>query len=221
MALQIEGRTGACDAGPLGSVTDFVQARHVFERHFDAQVDALGLAGIDDGDVAIDAARRRPIRIRRGSRRSGAAARSFLVRGRGRRRRPESARLLRAAAAWRRVRCAAACVRTGLPAAPARAPDATPRLVGTSAWISSSDYGLDRAQHLARVRRQQQVDRFRRGDQDVGGAAGEARALERAECRRCGSRSSARGRRCPRARAACAMPTSGERSCARRRRPAL
>ena len=43
------------------------------------------------------------------------------------------------------------------------------------------DDRVDRAQRLARVRRQQQIERLRRGDQDVGRLALEARALG---CRR-------------------------------------
>ncbi len=39
------------------------------------------------------------------------------------------------------------------------------------------DHRFNGAQHLARVRSQQQIDGFRRGDQNVGGTPGEARAL--------------------------------------------
>ena len=52
-----------------------------------------------------------------------------------------------------------------------------PRLVGASAWISSTMTVSTLAQRVACARRQQQVQRFRRRDQDVGGLALEARAL--------------------------------------------
>src|ERR1035441_8577985 len=45
MALQMEGPAG--EGGEVG------EAGHIVERDFDAEVDALGRAGVDDGDVAV------------------------------------------------------------------------------------------------------------------------------------------------------------------------
>ena len=50
-----------------------------------------------------------------------------------------------------------------------------PRLVGTSAWISSMMIVSHRSQRLARVRGQEQVERLGRGDEDVGRLALKAR----------------------------------------------
>ena len=76
------------------------------------------------------------------------------------------------------------------------------------------DDRVDRAQRLAGVRGQQQIERLGRRDQDVGRLAQEPRALDRRACRRSGWRPSAddgrrraatRGWRCrPAARAGCA-----------------
>ena len=52
-----------------------------------------------------------------------------------------------------------------------------PRLVGTSAWISSTMTVSTDLQRLVRVRRQEEIERFRRRDQDVGRLALEPRAL--------------------------------------------
>ncbi len=52
-----------------------------------------------------------------------------------------------------------------------------PRLVGTRAWISSSTTVSTERSTSRALRGEQKVDRFRSGDQDVGGVAGEAGAL--------------------------------------------
>ena len=82
------------------------------------------------------------------------------------------------------------------------------------------DDRVDRAQRLARVRRQQQVERLRRGDQDVGRLALEPRALglrrvagADRDRRRDGTR-----RRAPRRPARCRRAARA--GCARRRPPA-
>ncbi len=86
-----------------------------------------------------------------------------------------------------------------------------PRLVGASAWISSTITVCDRAQGLARLRAEQQEQRLGRGDQDLGRVLGLARGA------RCGVspvRTSTRGGAQRLARAArrpAAMPTSGAR----------
>ena len=84
----------------------------------------------------------------------------------------------RAAAASRRGRCAGA----GRPAsASSRSSDSArcaPRLVGTSAWISSTITVSTAAQARSRaLRGQQQVERLGRGDEDVGRLAAEAGPL--------------------------------------------
>ena len=63
-----------------------------------------------------------------------------------------------------------------------------PRLVGASAWISSTMIGLDRAQPLARRPGEQQVQRLGRRDQDLAGLLALALALLRPACRRCARR---------------------------------
>ena len=54
MADQMEGRTGPCEAAPLGRGSSLVEAGHVFDGNFDAEIEALGFAGVDDGDGAVD-----------------------------------------------------------------------------------------------------------------------------------------------------------------------
>ena len=175
MALQIDGRTGACDAGPLGSGIEFVEPRHVVERDFDAQVEALGLAGIDDGDGAVGGAAAADSNSARissagsaarpscgGVWRLGAAeeARDFVQRplGGGK----SDALQLAAAEGFQALE---------------REREVAAALGGHKGVDLIEDDGLDGAQHFARVRGEQQVDGFRRGDQDVGGAPREARAL--------------------------------------------
>ena len=209
MALQIEGRTGACEAGPLGSVIEFIQARHVVERDFDAQVDALGLAGVDDGDGAIDG---------RGG--GGFELGEDLVGG------CRGAVLLawwRAAAAPPRKRATSSSGRC-VAESPMRCSlrphegfqaferegEMTAALGGDERVDFIEHDGLDGAQDFAGVGGEQQVDGFRSGDQDIGGVAGEAGALERRRCRRCGWRLVGSWNAMPEERAACAMPTSGE-----------
>ena len=60
------------------------------------------------------------------------------------------------------------------------------------------DDGIDGAQGGGRLGGEQQVERFRGGDENVGGMAAEASALDLRACRRCGwrSRGDGRGRRC-------------------------
>src|ERR1035441_3192794 len=59
--LEKLGMDGAPDGGAHGGLggraagesRNVVEARHIVERDFDAQVDALGRAGVDDGDGAV------------------------------------------------------------------------------------------------------------------------------------------------------------------------
>jgi hypothetical protein len=45
---------GALRCGAAGERVDLVEAGHVFDGDFDAEVEALGFAGVDDGDGAVD-----------------------------------------------------------------------------------------------------------------------------------------------------------------------
>ena len=92
-------------------------------------------------------------------------------------RRRGTARLRRAGAASPTGRCAAAAARRCASSRSSDSARCAPRLVGTSAWISSMMIVSTDAQRLARVRRQQQVERLRRRDEDVGRLALEPRAL--------------------------------------------
>ena len=49
MAVQIELRTGPCDAGPLGISSELADLGHVFDRHFYGELESLLGGGIDDG----------------------------------------------------------------------------------------------------------------------------------------------------------------------------
>ena len=73
------------------------------------------------------------------------------------------------------------------------------------------DHRLDVAQGVPGLRREHQVERLGRGDQQVGRVADELAALVLAACRRCGCRRSARGAARPRRSAARPMPRSGAR----------
>ena len=140
------------------------------------------------------------------SRRRHPASRAVAVRAPPRRRASRlaalrgSARPRRAAAASPTARCAAAAAR---PARSRRSSDSArcaPRLVGTSAWISSTITVSTAAERLARVRGQQQVQRLRRRDQDVGRLARRSGRARWPACRRCGRDRWARGTASPAAR---------------------
>ena len=97
-----------------GNLLLLAEARHVFNRNFNAQLQLLGRAGVDDGDGTIAEGLRSSAET--GVRRAGSfawfalIAVGFLVRLSAVFRSPlrrESAQLLPAAAAWRRGRCAA------------------------------------------------------------------------------------------------------------------
>ena len=45
---------GTLRRGAAGKWVDVVEAGHVFDGDFDAEVEALGFAGVDDGDGAVD-----------------------------------------------------------------------------------------------------------------------------------------------------------------------
>ena len=82
--------------------------------------------------------------------------------------RPESARPPRSASASPTGRCAAAGRRTAPPGARARAPGARRACCGASAWISSTiTVRVVASMRAARFRAEQDVERFRRGHEDV------------------------------------------------------
>ncbi len=44
----MEDRSGPWEAGPLGNFFDFVEPGHILDGNFDAQVEPLQLAGVDN-----------------------------------------------------------------------------------------------------------------------------------------------------------------------------
>ena len=131
------GAHGGLRGGAAGQGDEVIEARHIVERDFDAEVDALGLAGVDDGDVAVG-----------GSGGGGFEFGEDFV-GRGRRGGPFST--VGAAAAPPRKRATSSSGRCVAESPmrwslrPQRASRRSrerarwlPRLVGTRAWISSS-----------------------------------------------------------------------------------
>ena len=122
---------------------------------------------------------------------AGAAGSELRVPGFACRRRRGTAPPRPAGAASPRARRAGSAAAARLPAAPARGPGAR------RAWCRQGvdlvhDHQLDRLEHRARLRRQHQVQRFGRGDQDVGRRPRQPGPL-RPRCRRCAARRSARG----------------------------
>ena len=120
---------------------------------------------------------------------------STIVTGRrdaGRRRsRRGSGRSPRAGAAWPTARCAAGGSSHELPrAARATSGEVGAPLGGRQRVDLVDDHGLDVAQRLPRRRREHQVERLGRGDQEVGRVADERAALVGRACRRCACRPS-------------------------------
>ena len=182
----------------------------------------LSLPGVDDGDRpvadgAADVENSSSISLVRCSRRrrlGGVAAFARPLRSpdeRERRRRRGSAPPRRAGAASPTGRCAAAGV-AQMRLEPLERERQVRAALGRHQRVDLvDDDRLDRAQRLARVRGQQQVERLRRGDQDVGRLALKARALGLR--RVAGADGDGRGdeRRRRGRSAACAMPASGAR----------
>ena len=135
----------AHDAGPLG-ISAFgarSQLRHVLDRHFDGQLQRLLLAGVDDrdrpvadgalgGELVLDLGRRPAAAFAR----LAPSCRVADLRPPTPRRR-ETARPRRADAASPTGRCAAAALRRSPRSRSSDSARCAPRLVGTSAWISS------------------------------------------------------------------------------------
>ena len=130
------GARGPCAAGPLGMRLDLVEPRHVVERNFDTEVELLGRAGVDDGDRPVARAHAAPIRIRRDF--VGPVAPPASLPG-GRPRAPPRKRgdFVERALRGGESDALELAVRRGAPGVRVTAPDALPRLLGTSAWISS------------------------------------------------------------------------------------
>ena len=188
-------------------------------------------AGVDDGDGRGTSTRavgagelvaRSRSAASAGASRVGVRARAAPAVGASAlRRRRETAPPRRAAAASPTGRCAAAAARHSASSRSSDSARCAPRLVGTSAWISSMMTVSTAAQRLARVRGQQQVERLRRGDEDVGRLALEARALGWPACRRCGSAiAGATNRVAARAPRPARCRRAARAGCARRRPPA-
>ena len=181
MAAQIDGRASpTVAAGPLGISIDCGQLRHVLDRHFDGQLERFLLPGVDDGDRPVaDAIAWIENSLLR-SPRPPTPATADVPRGRcGRasQRRRGTARPRRADAASPRGRCAAAD-RLHSALEPLERQREVRAALGRHQRVNLvDDDRVDRAQRLARVRGQQQIQRLRRRDQDVGGLALEARAL--------------------------------------------
>ena len=95
-----------------------------------------------------------------------------------------------------------------------------PRLVPATAWISSTITCSTDAQDLARLRREHQVQRLGRGDQDVGRVAGDVAPVGLRACRRCAWPRAPAGTAAARARPPARCRRAAPAGCARRRRPA-
>ena len=153
IAGQMLRRTGPAAARAAHRlVDDLAERAHVVDRDDDLDVERLAHAGVDDRDRAAAAVVRCCRRGSGRSRRAGAASPTARCAAGGRLGR--SPRAVRAMSA----RCA-------------------PRLVGASAWISSMITASTPRKRLARLRREHQVERLGRGDEDVGRVADERAAL--------------------------------------------
>ena len=221
IALQIDGRTGPCDAGPLGISSISPSLRHVLDRHFDRSSSCFFCAGVDDRDRPVASA------VARSDANSswigvvadlGCRPRRLLVRVDGR-------TASRAASAPPRKRATSSSGRC-VADSPMRCSGASPHerfqplerqrqvraALGRDQRMDLvDDDGVDRAQRLARVRGQQQVERFRRRDQDVGRLALEPGALARRRVAGADRDRRRRGTRRPARARDCAMPASGAR----------
>ena len=206
MALQMDGRTGPCEAGPLGS-------RSSSSSRVMSSIGTSTRRSKRLGSLASTMVTGRYSGTAAGSSICGVFGDSARPRvQRHARDPPRNRRPLRAAAAWPTIRCAAADGRTGVPDAPAISARCAPRLVGTDQGVDLiHHHRLDGTQRLAGVGGQQQVDRFRRRDQNIGGMPRESGTLGRCWCRPCGSRWPVRGLRRRVCLAEFAIPINGAR----------
>ena len=209
---------------PARDVRRLADARHVLDRDLDAQLELLLLRRVDDRDRAVG--RRRVARSSRIS--SWIASRPSACSGLACRGRAASLSALRR----RRARCApprnratsssGRCVAdrpmrcSGAVRAQRLQPLQRQRQVGAALGRDErvdlvDDHRVDRAQRLAGVRGQQQVQRLGRGDQDVGRLALEARALGGGRVAGADRDRRRRGTRRRAPRRDCAMPASGAR----------
>ena len=202
MAVQIDGRVGPCDAGPLGMSIGSAEARHVLDRHLDLQLQRLAapastmVIGAVGAVVAGAPANSCAISLRRSVGRGRSAGRRFVrgvrarsasaARGRrrGRRRRPACPRARRENRATSSSgRCVAdRPMRCSGPLGQRLEPLHRQRQVGAALGRHQrvdlvDDQRVEAAERLARVRGQQQIQRLRRRDDDVGRLAQEAGAL--------------------------------------------
>ena len=177
---------GGLRGGAAGQRDQLIEARHVVERNFDAQVDPLGLAGIDDGDVAVDGRGGGGFEFAEdlsggvgwggppGPRGSPWTRSSFG--GRGSCAAEEAGDLVQRALRGGESDALQLAAAQGFEAFQREGEMAAP--LGRHKRVNFvQHHGLDGAQHFARVGGEQEVDGFRRGDQDIGGVTGETCAL--------------------------------------------
>jgi hypothetical protein len=189
MAVQIDCRAGPCEAGPLGTFFPLPEARHVFDRNLDGQLELLLFRGVDDGDGPVVLSRAasgfdefvveafftaRASMALRSSLRGGSGALSPL---------PNAAEEARDLVEWTLCGREADPLQRPFLASDRFEPlqrerEMCPALGRHERVDFVHDQGVHRSQGVPRVRGQEQVQRFRRGDQDVGRFPHETRALD-------------------------------------------
>ena len=209
-------------AGPLATLDDLAEPRHVLDRHLDRELDRPPHAGVDDrdgperrrsrpsrGELVVDLVRATSARVPvLRLPRAMASTVAATARPAGRRRRG-NARPRRAAAASRTIRCAAAAAGASASSRSSDNARCAPRLVGTSAWISSTmTVSIERSTSRAFEVR----SRYSDSGVVIRMSAGWRwkRARSAAACRPCEWRWPADGRHARRS-GGLAMPTSGAR----------
>ena len=167
---------------PLGKGSMSSSSRHVFHGNFDAQIQPLGLAGVDDGDRTINWRNR--CRFEFAQRCPPASGSAPYWRAR---RDDASCGNLSTAQISRdlfqRTLCGGKSDALQLAArqvlqALERKRQMRAALAGNQRVNFVDHHGFDRTQRLARVGGQQQIERLGRGDQNVRRMAQEARALD-------------------------------------------
>ena len=147
--------------GPAGDVLDLADAGHVLDRHFDRQVEPFLLRGVDDGDGTVA-----PRRCFSAARRRSAQESGHLVE-----------RALRGGEADALERCGVRRADRFEPLEREREVSAT---LGRNERVDLvDDHRIDGAERVAGVRRQEEVQRLGRRDQDVGRIPLEPCALDR------------------------------------------
>jgi hypothetical protein len=169
------GADGGLRGGAAGEGDEVVEARHIVERDFDAQVDALGRAGVDDGDVAV--ARGGVGGFEFGEDFGGGGGGAVLFGGgRGGGAAEEAGDLVERALGGGESDALYGVGGERFQAFQGEG-EVAAALGGDQGVDFVQHHGLHRPQRLARVGGEEEVDGFRRGDQDIGGMAGEAGAV--------------------------------------------